>query len=284
MIAGAWIGASKLLSRRRRDHEDQTERARVTPRAARQRRLVAALEGGLAVRRRRVARAAEAALVDERTRLDALRGAVHDAATRCRHRLADLGFTPGDEPATDDASRLWTPETPLHLALLPTAALPKLWERSRAVREDELWSARLLARAWPRGGHRDDLPFADGGAWEQAARDQHAALTDAGVFEWPEVGAAIGGQLQRLLATAPAALALGVRPRREDGTPETLIDARELLIVAPPEGRAALDRALANQPIADARILAGPRGDSRVLILRTTGELSVAALARGAAS
>jgi hypothetical protein len=283
-ITAAWLAASKLVARWRRERDDEAARAVVTPRAARQRRLVAALEGGLAVRKRRAARAAEQLLQDERDRLDAMRGALHAAAVRCRGQLTELGVTPGDEPALDDTSRLWAPETPLHLALLPATTLPRLWERSRAVREDELWAARLLARAWTRGGHRDDLPFADGAAWEQAARDQHAALVEAGVFEWPEIGAAIQGPLQRLLATAPGALALGVRPRRADGTPEPLTDARELLLIAPPEGRAALDRALSTQPITDARVLAGPRGDSRVLVLRTAGPMAVDALARGATS
>ncbi len=234
------------------------------------------------MRRRRVARAAETALRDERARLDAARGALNAAAARCRAQLADLGVTPATDPLADDHGRLWDHETPLHLALVPTSALPRLWERSRAVREDELWAARLLGHAWPRGGHRDDLPFAEGAAWEQAARAQHDALVDAGAFAWPEVGPAVQGQLQRLFATAPGALGLGVRPRRADGTPETLGDARELVIIVPPEGRAAIDRALATQPLADARVMTGPAGMSRVLILRTAGELSIDALARGA--
>jgi hypothetical protein len=245
---------------------------------------VAALEAALATRRRRVARAASLTITDELARLDALRGAVQAASVRSKRHLVDLGVTPADDPASDNYDRLWDAETPLHLALLPTDALAKLWERSRTTREDEVWASRLLARAWVRGGHRDDLPFADGGEWEQATRTQHAMLTDGGVFEWPELAAAIQTQIQKLLATAPGALGLGVRPRTPDGTPETLNDGRELLIIVPPEGRAAVDRALSTQQIGDARVMSGPRGMSRVLILRTAGAMSVAALARGAAA
>jgi hypothetical protein len=282
VIAAAWIFGARVMARRKHDTDEEARKTAVTPRAARGRRLVAALEVGLAVRRRRLARAIDGALTDERARLDAARGALHAAQARCRARLAELGVTPAADPLADDHARLWDHETPLHLALLPTTALPRLWERSRAVREDDVWAARLLGHAWPRGGHRDDLPFADGGAWEQAARAQHGALVEAGVFAWPEVAGALAGQLQRLFATAPGALGLGVRPRRDDGTPETLSDARELVIIVPPEGRAAVDRALASQPLADARVMTGPAGMSRVLILRTAGEISVEALTRGA--
>ena len=281
VIAAAWIGLARLIAKKQKDDDDLAKQHVVTPRAARNRRRVAALEAALAVRRRRAARAAELTITDERTRLDAMRGAVLAAGARARAQLADLGVAPADDPAGDDYARVWDAETPLHLALLPTTALAKLWERSRAVREDDVWAARLLTKAWPRGGHRDDLPFADGGAWEQSARDQHTMLAESGAFEWPEIGAAIQTQIQRLLATAPGALGLGVRPRTPDGTPETLHDSRELLIVVAPEGRAAVDRALSTQPIGDARVMTGPRGMSRVLILRTAGAMSVAALARG---
>lgn len=280
VVAAAWIGLAKLVAKKHQDDDAVAREQVVTPRAARNRRLVAALQAALSVRRRRAARAAETTIIDERQRLEALRGAVLAAAAKARAQLADAGVAPADDPAGDDYGRLWDAETPLHLALLPTGALAKLWERSRAVREDDVWAARLLAKAWPRGGHRDDLPFADGGTWEQLARDQHAMLAESGAFEWPEIGAAIQTQIQRLLATAPAALGLGVRPRAPDGTPETLHDARELLIVVPPEGRAAVDRALSTQPIGDARVMTGPRGMSRVLILRTAGPMSTAALAQ----
>lgn len=281
VVAAAWIGLGKLIAKKAKDDADEAKQKVVTPRAARNRRMAAALEAAIATRRRRAARAAEVTITDERERLDALHGAVLAAGVKARARLADLGVTPADDPAGDDYTRLWDAETPLHLALLPASALAKLWALSRNVREDDVWSARLLAKAWPRGGHRDDLPFADKGAWEQLARDQHEMLTQTGAFEWPEVGAALQTQIQRLLATAPGALGLGVRPRTPDGTPETLHDSRELLIVVPPEGRAAVDRALSTQPIGDARVMTGPRGMSRVLILRTAGAMSTTALARG---
>lgn len=282
VIAAAWIGLAKLVAKKHQDDADVAKQQVVTPRAARNRRRVAALEAALAVRRRRAARAAEITITDERQRLEAMHGAVLAAGASARAHLADLGVTPADDPAGDDYARVWDAETPLHLALLPTGELARLWERSRTVREDDVWAARLLAKAWPQGGHRDDLPFASAGSWEQLGRDQHAMLAETGAFEWPELGPAIQTQIQRLLATAPGALGLGVRPRNAEGTPETLHDARELLIVVPPEGRAAVDRALSTQPIGDARVMTGPRGMSRVLILRTAGAMSTAALARGA--
>lgn len=281
VVAAAWIGLGKLLAKKAKDDADEAKQKVVTPRAARNRRKVAALEAALAVRRRRAARAAEITITDERTRLEGMRGAVLAAGAKARAQLADLGVAPADDPAGDDYARLWDAETPLHLALLPTSALAKLWALSRNVREDDVWAARLLTKAWPRGGHRDDLPFGEGGTWQQLARDQHELLTQTGAFEWPEIAAAIQTQIQRLLATAPGALGLGVRPRSPDGTPETLHDARELLIVVPPEGRAAVDRALSIQPIGDARVMTGPRGMSRVLILKTAGAMSTTALARG---
>ena len=151
------------------------------------------------------------------------------------------------------------------------------------MRDDELWSARLLARAYVRGGHRDDLPFAEAGAWEAALREQHQLLADEGVFTWPDLGPVLTAQVRRFLAAVPQALRLGVRPLRSDGTPETLVLARELLVVVPPDGRATVERVLGDQAIPDAALLAGARRLSRVLVLRSAGEFDSTSIGAGSA-
>ena len=282
LVAASWIFLSRLVAKKDRDTADAARAVVVTPRAARTRRHVAALESALAIRRRRAARATEHALLDERTRLAAAHNALLAAFVAVRADLVDRGVAAAEDPGADDYVRLLPAETPLHLSLVPSSALAPLWSRSRGVREPDVWAARLLASAWPRAAHRDDLPFAPSGAWTQLARDQHSQLISSGAFEWPELAASIQPQLERLLSSAPAALGLGVRPRLADSTPEPLHDARELLVIIPPEARTLVERVLSAHPIPNARVLIGPRNMSRVLLLRTSGPISSAALARGA--
>lgn len=282
LVAAIWIFLARLLAKRDRDTADAARAAVVTPRVARARRHVATLEAALAIRYRRAARAIEHALVDERGRLAAAHNALLATTSSVRAALVDRGLAPADDPAADDYARLLPAETPLHLSLVPAAALASLWSRSRAVREPDVWAARLLTAAWPRAAHRDDLPFAAAGPWTQLARDQHAQLVSTGAFEWPELPPSLQAQLERLLSTAPAALGLGVRPRASDSTAEPLADARELLVIIPPEARTLIERVLSAHPIPNARLLVGPRNMSRVLLLRTSGPIATASLSRGA--
>jgi len=281
VVGFAWTFVARWFASRSKEAVD-THKA-TTPESARNRRTKAAVESSLALRRRRIARGALAIVEDERERLAALRAAVLEAGVFARKQLKELGVTPADEPSGDDFTRLFGAETPLHWSLLEAAALPRLWERSRAVRDDELWSARLLARAYVRGGHRDDLPFAEAGAWEAALREQHQLLADEGVFTWPDLGPVLTAQVRRFLAAVPQALRLGVRPLRSDGTPETLVLARELLVVVPPDGRATVERVLGDQAIPDAALLAGARRLSRVLVLRSAGEFDSTSIGAGSA-
>ncbi len=282
LVAAVWIFLSRLVARKARDTADPARAVVITPRAARTRRHVAALEVALAIRRRRAARATEHALRDERARLAAAHNALLASITSVRAELVDRGVIAAEDPGADDYTRALPAETPLHLSLVPSVSLVSLWSRSRAVREPEVWAARLLASAWPRASHRDDLPFAPGSPWDQVARDQHAQLLSSGAFEWPELSASIQPQLERLLSTAAAALGLGVRPRATDATLEPLPDARELLVIIPPEARTLVERALSAHPVPNARVLIGPRNMSRVLLLRTSGPITTASLARGA--
>jgi len=274
VIGFAWTFIARWFASRKTEELDTSQ---APPReSAKNRRTTAAVAASLALRRQRIARDALAIVGDERERLAALRAAVLEAGGAARNQLKDLGVVPSDDPQADDYTRLFGEDTPLHWSLLEPGALPRLWERSRAVRDDELWASRLLARAYQRGGHRDDLPFAHAGAggadWESALREQHQQLSDEGVFTWPDLGPVLTAQVRRFLAAVPQALRLGVRPLRPDGTPETLTQARELLVVVPPDGRASVERVLGDHAIPDAALLVGARRLSRVLVLRTAGE------------
>lgn len=266
-----WAFASRFFAKRKRGEGEATKRyeAAVAEQVA-----VPESTSEQELRRRRLARGALARVEDEAARLDAMRAAVLAARDRAAAELQSLGVTVGETPDGDDYSRLFAKETPLHLDLIPATSLPRLWNRSRAVREDELWAARLLRSAFPRGGHRDDLPFAPGASWEQALRDQHAMLGQESVFGWPDVQAELATHVRRFFAAVPRSLELGVRPRNADGTPVSMSNSRDLLLVVPQQGRTVIDRALSEQPIADAKLFPGDDRLARVIVMRTAGEFA----------
>jgi hypothetical protein len=271
-----WAFASRFVGKRKRGEGEAAERYQ-----AQVQELVAVAESTNEqdLRQRRLARAALARVEDEAARLDAMRAAVLDARDRAAARLQSLGVTVGETPDGDDYQRLFSKETPLHLDLIPASSLPRLWARSRAVREDDLWAARLLRAAYARGGHRDDLPFAPGGAWAEALRDQHAMLGQESVFAWPDVQAELATHVRRFFAAVPRSLELGVKPKNPDGTPVSMSGSRDLLLVVPQQGRSVIDRALSEQPIADATLFPGDDRLARVIVLRTAGEFDSGGLA-----
>lgn len=280
LVAVAWTVAWRVIARRARAARAAAGGASpddVADEARRQaeRGLMAAVQ----MRRRRVARDIVAIVNDELERLDALRASIHDAATRARERLKHLGVQPATQPANDSYARLFEAETPLHCALVPPAAIPKLWEQTREVRDDEVWAARMLSAAYRPGGHREDLPFAPGESWEGALDEQHRTLREKSVFAWPDLGGHLRAELGRFFGTAAAALAFGVRPVREDGTPMPLSDARELLIVASPEGRPLVAGALADRALPESVVLAGGQR-ARVVVLKTGADIDTAAIVR----
>lgn len=237
-----------------------------------------ALAAALTLRKRRVARGILRFLADERQRLDALRAAVLDALSHARERLRGLGVKQGEHPAQDDYSMLLSADAPLHRMLLPAATLPQLWERNRAIRDDQLWASDLLQRAWPAGGIGEDLPFGPGEAWESVLAHQHQSLRERGVFAWPDLGAVLAEQLGRFLRTVPRALKFGVHCHRPDGSPVAMSHAQELLVVVPTDGRALVERLLREHTLPDASLLSSKPHLSRVLVLRTAAEFDAASL------
>lgn len=258
----------------------------VTAGAGEERQLKQMIKGNLVLRRRRVMRAVVRLLADAAHIVDGLRAAVIEAVSRSEAQLRSLGVRLGADPSADDYSALILADTPLHRALLPGDVLPRLWQRNREIHDDDLWAAELLRRAWPAGGLREDLPFAPGEAWETAAGEQHRALRERSVLSWPDIEDVVAGQVAPFLRGAPRALALGVQPVREDGTPEMLGCARELLIAVAPCGRALIARLL--REYADAgglqyTLLSGAERLSRVAVVRTADDFDAAALDRALA-
>ncbi len=237
-----------------------------------------ALAAALTLRKRRVARGILSFLADERERLDALRAAVLDALSRARECLRGLGVKQGEQPAQDDYSMLLSADTPLHRMLLPAATLPQLWERTRAIRDNQLWASELLQRAWPTGGIGEDLPFGPGEHWEAVLADQHQSLRERGVFAWPDLGAVLTAQLGLFLRTVPRALKFGVHCHRPDGSPLVISHAQELLVIVPTDGRAVVERLPRAHGRPDANLLSSTPHLSRVLVLRTAGEFDAASL------
>lgn len=236
----------------------------------------------LVIRRRRVARAARQTLLAVLDRLSALRAALIDGRDRAREELRQLGVKAGEPPASDDYRELLEREAPLHRALLLADALPGLWERSQALRDPEIWASELLKRAWPAKWLNEDLPFGAGGSWEAELDAQHRLLRENGVFSWPEVGAALNESLREFLSSVPRALSFGVRGRQPDGTPTSLPESHQTLLLVPADGRGLVERLLRDQPLVGALLLPCGGITSRVLLLRTTGELELASLERGA--
>jgi len=275
VVGLGWAFASRFFGRRRQGEDQAVERYKEEVAEATAQPETTSEQ---ALRRRRLARSALALVEDEERRLDAMRAAVLDARERAADKIQELGVTVGETPDDDDYGRLFAKETPLHLDLIPASALPRLWNRTRAVREEPLWAGRLMRAAYPRGGHRDDLPFAPGGAWEQALRDQHAMLGEESVFGWPDVQDELATHVRRFFAAVPRSLELGVRPKNPDGTPVALSGSRDLLLVVPQQGRTVVDRALSEQPIADAKLFPGDDRISRVIVMRTAGEFASAGL------
>jgi hypothetical protein len=56
-------------------------------------------------------------------------------------------------------------------------------------------------------------------------------------------------------------------------------NSRDLLLVVPQQGRAVIDRALSEQPIADAKLFPGDDRLARVIVMRTAGEFNSEGLA-----
>ena len=280
LLGVGWAVAAHRSGRRGEDRTTAQEETAPTAQSARDRLRSQGIEAAVKLRRRRAARGALAVVNDERRRLDALRGSVLAAQRDARDHLARLRVTAGEVSDNDDYARLFDPPTLLHAALVPAADLPALWQGSQEVRDESLWAARLLGSAYARGGHREDLPFAPGAPWQATLRQQHDSLLRTGVFEWPQLGPHLQEQVRRFLADVPQALRMGVRPRQPDGTPVSLQDVHQLLLVVPPEGRSAVDRALAGQHLPDAVVLNGARGLSRLLVLRTAGEFDTTSLGK----
>lgn len=275
-----WIGLSRWLLRPRSTGGAVASEPGNRPRVASSepQRDDLALTAALALRKRRVARGILSYLADERQRLDALRAAVLDALSYAREHLRSLGVKQGEPPVPDDYAMLLSAETPLHRMLLPAAALPQLWERNRAIRDDQLWASELLQRAWPVGGIGEDLPFGPGEVWEAVLTQQHQSLRDRGVFAWPDLGAVLAEQLGLFLRTVPRALKFGVHSHRPDGSPIAMSHAQELLVIVPPDGRALAQRLLREYGLPDASLLSSTPHLSRVLVLRTAAEFTTASL------
>lgn len=233
------------------------------------------------VRQRRVMRAARLHLLALLERLCALQSTVADARVRATERLRGLGVSLGAGPDQDDYGGVLEQDAPLHRSLLHKDALPALWQKSQSLREADSFAHELLRAAWPMDWLTGDLPFAPNGAWEQALSAQHALLRQSGAFSWPDVGSALLEPLRAFFQAAPRALALGLKGQETDGTPSVLRQAHELLLLTPSDGRAWIERSLRDQPIAGAQVLSCAASASRVLLLRTSGELELSAIERG---
>jgi hypothetical protein len=195
--------------------------------------------------------------------------------------LRGLGVSLGAGPDQDDYGGVLEQDAPLHRSLLHKDALPALWQKSQSLREADSFAHELLRAAWPMDWLTGDLPFAPNGAWEQALSAQHALLRQSGAFSWPDVGSALLEPLRAFFQAAPRALALGLKGQETDGTPSVLRQAHELLLLTPSDGRAWIERSLRDQPIAGAQVLSCAASASRVLLLRTSGELELSAIERG---
>lgn len=250
--------------------------------AARQERLRRSQRASadLQVRRRRLHRSIRLLLTAISERLEVLQVTVIDARERALSQLRQLGAKVGPTPAEDDYRGLIERDAPLHRALLGAEALPGLWERSQSLRDPEIWASELLARSWPSHWQTEDLPFAPDGTWEAQLWEQHRLLREAGVFSWPDVGPQLGESLRTFLASVPRALSFGVRGREADGTPSPLREAHQTLLVVPADGRALLERVLRDQPLIGAVVLPVAVTSSRLLLLRTSGELDLTSVER----
>lgn len=266
-----WPRAKPSESEPPDDSAERAERRRRSERAA----------ADVQLRRLRLARAAHKTAAAIAERLEVLQVTVLDAREAAREQLRKLGVKAAEAPAEDDYRELLEKEAPLHRMLLRADALPELWERSRALRDPEIWASELLKRCWQPRWLTEDLPFEQGAAWEVELATQHQLLRERGVFSWPEVEAAITDSLRGFLGSVPRALSFGVRGREVDGTPTPLREAYQTLLIVPSEGRALLDRLLRDQPLAGTTLLPSGATSSRVLLLRTTGELEVSSLERG---
>jgi hypothetical protein len=105
-------------------------------------------------------------------------------------------------------------------------------------------------------------------------------LRETGVFSWPELGPQLSESLRSFLTSVPRALAFGLRAREPDGTPSPLREAHQTLLLVPSDGRVLLDRILRNQPLIGSVLLPCERTSSRLLLLRTSGELEIASVER----
>lgn len=273
------VGLGALVWPKKRAKEvvaSPDEMAARTERQRRSERVTADLE----VRRRRLHRSARSLLSAVAERLEVLQVSVIDARERAVEQLRQLGAKVGSTAAEDDYRELLGRDTPLHRRLLGAETLPGLWERSQALRDPEIWASELLTRSWPANWQTEDLPFAPGGAWESELVGQHRLLRETGVFSWPDVGPQLSESLRSFLASVPRALSFGVKAREVDGTPSPLREAHQTLLLLPSDGRALVDRLLRDQPLMGAVVLSGPVLSSRVLLLRTSGELELTGVER----
>lgn len=235
----------------------------------------------LAARRRRAARTIARGLREKQERLTAIRVALQSARKKARDELARLGVQPGTTISDDQAADLLAKQTPLHWPLYPASALPLLCQRTRAVRDDGVWSQRMLEAGWPAGGIANDLPFCDVDPWSKVSRAQHGVLTEAGPFEWPDVGALLPTRVAEFLRDAPGALAFGVRPMREDGSRIVLQGEGELVAVAPGDARPAVDAANRTGQMPPLTWLWSPGSAPRLVVLTTGTDFDAASAWRG---
>lgn len=281
LVFGAVVaaGCGALLWPKKRVKADALSVDEAAARTERQRQS-ARVAADLQVRRRRLHRSVRLHLAALIERLEVLQVSVIDARERALEQLRTLGTKVGQTAAEDDYRELLEQDTPLHRTLLTAEALPGLWERSQALRDPEIWARELLTRSWPVNWQTEDLPFAPGGEWEAELSGQHRMLRETGVFSWPELGPQLSESLRSFLTSVPRALAFGLRAREPDGTPSPLREAHQTLLLVPSDGRVLLDRILRNQPLIGSVLLPCERTSSRLLLLRTSGELEIASVER----
>jgi hypothetical protein len=240
-------------------------------------------EVSLELRRRRMARTLARSLRARQGRIRAVRDALEAARERARAELGGLGVTPGPMVREDDTRKLLPPPTPLHWPLFPPDVIPEICLKTRAVQDDAIWATRLLQAAWPMDGLLTDLPFADVGRWYSLSRSQHdKTVQKQSPFNWPDVGSPIGDQVAAFLATAPRALSFGLKPLRDDGSPEQSANEEELLALAPTDAGSVISsaqrRASGVPQFTEYKSLSAI---PRVVVLKTATEFDTAAVWRG---
>lgn len=232
----------------------------------------------LRVRQLRVLRGACAHLDDLSQRISAVRFAVLTASARAEETFRALGGKLSVAGGPEEFSGLFRFDSDsvlvLMRSLLQADELPGLWEKSRELRDHEIFAHELLRKAWPTDWQTGDLPFSPGGAWETALFEQHQLLRQTGAFSWPDLGPRLIATVRQFLQTAPNALALGLRSSL--ATPLHLPEAHELLLLLPANGRAGVEPNL--RELLGVTLLPTWASLSRVLLVRTSGEIELSNL------